>query len=157
MNKSKAELSKAKKENNNKRIFLEERIKKIKNLMRCLYEDRVVGKITPERYDEMVVGYEQEKEKLHQDLLNLSNSTAINEKHDKNVQSFISKATELVEMPVLTEELLQAFITRIEIYERPTVNSNSEGTSVIIYYKYQITQNEKITLLFGNNPSDNQS
>lgn len=157
MNKSKAELSKAKKESHNKRISIEERIKKIKNLMRCLYEDRVVGKITPERYDEMVVGYEQEKEKLSQDLLKLSNSAAITEKHEKDVQSFISKATELVEMPALTEELLQAFIARIEVYERPTVNSNSVGTPVVIYYKYQTTQKEKLTFLFGKVNSDNQS
>ena len=43
-----------------KKDKIEDRIKKIDNIIRCLYEERVVGRITVERYDEMACGYEQE-------------------------------------------------------------------------------------------------
>ena len=43
---------------------LEKRIKELDNIIRCLYEDRVCGRITPERYDTMASGYEQEQTTL---------------------------------------------------------------------------------------------
>ena len=42
---------------------LEKRIQDLGNIIRCLYEDRVSGRITPERYDSMANGYEQEQAK----------------------------------------------------------------------------------------------
>ncbi len=43
------------------KVQIEKRIKELDNIIRCLYEDRVTGRITPERYDTMASGYEQEQ------------------------------------------------------------------------------------------------
>ncbi len=42
------------------KVQIESRIRELDNIIRCLYEDRVSGRITPERYDTMSNGYEQE-------------------------------------------------------------------------------------------------
>lgn len=47
---------------------IEGRIKELDRIIRVLYEDRVVGRITPERYDEMASSYEQEQAELKQEL-----------------------------------------------------------------------------------------
>ena len=39
-------------------------LKELDNIIRCLYEDRVCGRILPERYDVMASGYEQEQSEL---------------------------------------------------------------------------------------------
>ena len=44
------------------------RISQLDNIIRCLYEDRVTGRITPERYDTMASGYELEQAELRQEL-----------------------------------------------------------------------------------------
>ena len=51
---------------------IEKRIRELDNIIRCLYEDRVSGRITPERYDAMSVGYEQEQADLRQELKSIS-------------------------------------------------------------------------------------
>ena len=47
---------------------MESRIKELDNIIRCLYEDRVTGRITPERYDTMASSYELEQAELRQEL-----------------------------------------------------------------------------------------
>ena len=50
----------------------ENRIKELDNIIRCLYEDRVTGRITPERYDTMSGGYEQEQTECRRKLTAIS-------------------------------------------------------------------------------------
>ena len=51
---------------------LEKRIQDLDNIIRCLYEDRVSGRITPERYDSMANGYEQEQAEKREELKKLA-------------------------------------------------------------------------------------
>lgn len=44
------------------------RIKELDNIIRCLYGNRVTGRISPERYDTMADGYEQEQASLREKL-----------------------------------------------------------------------------------------
>lgn len=43
------------------KVQIEKRIKELDNIIRCLYEDRVTGRITSKRYDALANGYEQEQ------------------------------------------------------------------------------------------------
>lgn len=60
------EASKIEKNAEKERATAEARIQKIDSIIHCLYEDRVVGRISPERYDEMAAGYEKELADLKQ-------------------------------------------------------------------------------------------
>lgn len=51
---------------------IETRISQVENIIRCLYEDRATGRITPERYDTMASDYEQEQEELTQELKSIT-------------------------------------------------------------------------------------
>ncbi len=63
------------------------------------------------------------------------------------IKDFIEKAKEYVEMPKLTAELLHTFIQRVNVYEKPTKYSRTEGNPVMIYYKYQMTTSEQWQIL----------
>lgn len=52
-------------------------------------------------------------------------------------------------MPKLTAELLHTFIQRVDVYEKPTKYSRTEGNPVMIYYKYQMTTSEQWQILTG--------
>lgn len=154
MNRGKAEAKRIEKHAVGQRSEIENRISQIDNIIRCLYEDRVVGRITPERYDEMVVGYEKELAELKDKLVKLNNDLALYSQQQQAIKDFIAKAKEYVEMPKLTPELLHTFIQRVDVYEKPVRYSHESGHPVMIYYKFQITRSEYLAAMFGLEPDD---
>ena len=143
------EASKIEKNAEKERATAEARIQKIDSIIRCLYEDRVVGRISPERYDEMAAGYEKELADLKQKQAELVQDILQYSKQEQAIRDFIEKAKEYVEMPKLTAELLHTFIQRVDVYEKPTKYSRTEGNPVMIYYKYQMTTGEQWQILTG--------
>lgn len=117
---------------------IETRIGQVENIIRCLYEDRATGRITPERYDTMASGYEQEQEELTQELKAITDKISEMDMRDIYVKEFISKAKEYIEMPKLTPELLRTFIRRIEVFEKEEKYSRTCGNTIKIYYTFQV-------------------
>ncbi len=93
---------------------LEKRIQDLDNIIRCLYEDRVSGRITPERYDLMANGYEQEQAEKKRELQELAERIRGVDMRDQCIQQFIRDAKQYIEMPKLTPELLRVFIRRMK-------------------------------------------
>ena len=119
---------------------IEKRIKELDNIIRCLYEDRVCGRLTPERYDVMANGYEQEQAELQQELTSITERINKLDMRKKCIQEFMDKAKEYLEMPNLTPELLRVFIRRIEVYEKPEKYSQTAGNPIIIHYAFQLPE-----------------
>lgn len=122
------------------KIQIEKRIKELDNIIRCLYEDRVCGRLTPERYDVMANGYEQEQAELQQELTSITERINKLDMREKCIQEFMDKAKEYLEMPNLTPELLRVFIRRIEVYEKPEKYSRTAGNPIIIHYAFQLPE-----------------
>lgn len=119
---------------------LENRVKELDNIIRCLYEDRVVGRITPERYDIMAAGYEQEQIELRKKLLQLTEQLGAADLQEQQIRKFLDNAKAYVEMPALTAELLRVFIRRVEVMEKEEKYSRTCGNEIIIYYTFEVSQ-----------------
>ena len=116
---------------------IDSRIKELDNIIRCLYEDRVTGRISPERYDTMAGGYEQEQASLREELQALNEQMTELDMREHYVNEFISKAKEYIEMPKLTPELLRVFIRKIEVMEKTEKYSRTCGNTIIIHYTFE--------------------
>ena len=116
---------------------IDSRIKELDNIIRCLYEDRVTGRITPERYDTMAGGYEQEQASLREELQALNEQMTELDMREHYVNEFIAKAKEYIEMPKLTPELLRVFIRKIEVMEKIEKYSRTCGNTIIIHYTFE--------------------
>ena len=92
---------------------LEKRIQDLDNIIRCLYEDRVSGRITPERYDSMANVYEQEQAEKKRELQELAERISEVDMRDKCIQEFIRNAKQYIEITKLTPELVRVFITNL--------------------------------------------
>ena len=156
MSKGKAEAEKIEAYAVKQQAEIEGRLKKLDSVIRCLYEDRVVGRITPERYDEMVTGYEEEMAELKRKLTELKNDISLYSQQQQAIKDFVEKAKEYIEMPKLTHELLYAFIQRVDVYEKPKKYSRESGNPIMIYYKYQMTPNERVAMIVGDYPDTNE-
>lgn len=122
------------------KVQIEKRIKELDNIIRCLYEDRVTGRITPERYDMMAGGYEQEQAELRQELKSITERISEMDMRENCIQEFMNKEKEYLEMPKLTPELLRVFIRRIEVYEKFEKYSRTCGNPIIIHYAFQLPE-----------------
>ena len=119
------------------RNSLESRVKEIDKIIRCLYEDRVVGRITPERYDDLACGYELEQTEIKQELESITARIAEMDMRDICVREFIANAKEIVDMDKLTPKILRAFVLRIDVYEKEEKFSRKCGNYIEIHYTFQ--------------------
>lgn len=147
------EAQKIRKESEQKKSKLEKRNKELDNIIRCLYEDRVSGRITLERYDSLATGYEKEQSELKAELAELSDQLDTVSLQEKYVLDFIEKAKANIQMKELTPELLRAFISRIEVYEKPEKYSRTCGNTILIRYTFQ-TMHKPAPIL---KPSENKT
>ncbi len=121
---------------------IEKRISELDNIIRCLYEDRVCGRITPERYDKMAIGYEREQASLKEKLAAVKDRVANMDMRESCIREFIEKAKQYVEMPKLTPELLRVFIRKIEVFEKIEKYSRTAGNLVIIHYAFRLPEQD---------------
>ena len=149
LKRGKTEAAKIQKSAVKQQADIEVRLKQLDSIIRCLYEDRVVGRITPERYDEMVVGYEKEMAELKQKQTELKNNLSLYSQQQHAIQDFIDKAKAYAEMPKLTVELLHTFIQRVDVYKKIDKNSRKTENPIMIYYKFRITKPEQLAVMFG--------
>lgn len=135
-----AEADKFYKAAEREKIQIEKRIKELDNIIRCLYEDRVCGRLSPERYDVMASGYEQEQAELKQELQSITKRIDEMGMREMCIREFIAKAKEYLEMSKLTPELLRVFIRRIEVYEKLEKYSRNCGNPIVIHYAFQLPE-----------------
>ncbi len=108
----------------------------------------MVGRITPERYDEMSSSYEQEQMEFRQELESLAIKIQEIDMQEKCIKEFIEQAKAYVNPTELTPEMLRVFIRRIEVYEKAEKYSRTCGNPIAIYFTFQPKINTTpITLL----------
>lgn len=137
-----AEADKLIKDSEREKEQIRARIAQLDGIIRCLYEDRVTGRITPERYDSLANGYEHEQSQLKSKLLELDLQINTANLREECIRKFMLKAKEYIEMPSLTPELLRTFIRRIEVYEKTEKYSRTCGNTIVIHYTFEIESHQ---------------
>lgn len=138
------EAKKLLKESEGRKAEYTARISQLDGIIRTLYEDRVVGRISPERYDTLAADYEKEHADLKTKLEVIDSQIANANLQEKCIQDFIDKAKQYIEMPTLTPELIRVFIKRIEVFEKAEKYSRTCGNRMIIYFTFQADKETKI-------------
>ena len=114
---------------------IQKRIKELDKVIRCLYEDRVVGRITPERYDALAADYEDEQRSLKEKLNEIEQQINQANVQEQYVQEFINRAKDYLDIKELTPEIMRAFIKRIDIYDTDATTSKK---TIVIHYTFQL-------------------
>lgn len=124
---------------------IQARIKDLDNIIRCLYEDRVCGRISPERYDTMASGYEQEQAELKQEMESITTRLSEMDLREQYVREFMENAKTYIEMPRLTPELLRVFVRCIEVYEKEEKYSRTCGNTILVHFTFQMPNQKAVT------------
>ncbi len=136
MQKGEEESKKLLRDVEKQQVELTARIGQLDNIIATLYEDRVVGRLSPERYDQLSAKYEKEQAEIKAKLEVISQKLDRQKLRESCIRSFIKSAKRYVSMPKLTPELLRTFISRIEVHEKENRFSRTIGNKIDICFTF---------------------
>ena len=111
----------------------EERIERLDKIIESLYEDKVEGKISEERYLKMSDTYETEQAGLKERVKTLKLEIAKAKEDDDKILDFMMLIYKYNSFEELTPEILRAFIEKVVVHERTKVDGHYRQTVEIFY------------------------
>ena len=111
----------------------EKRIDQLDKIIQSLYEDKVAGKLSEERYMKMSDNYEAEQKALNEKLSRIKAEIEKAKTTYDNIQRFMAIVKKYSDFDELTPEILRAYIDKVYIYEKQKVDGHYTHTVEIIY------------------------
>ena len=111
----------------------EKRIKALDKIIQNLYEDKVAGKISEERYMKMSDNYEAEQKTLTERLNYLKAEIEKAKTQYDNINRFMAIVKKYSDFEEITPEILRAFVDKVIIHEKVKVDGHYVHTIEIIY------------------------
>lgn len=111
----------------------ESRIKTLDKIIQSLYEDKVAGKLSEERYMKMSENYETEQRLLTDKVSVLKADMEKSKNKTEEIIKFVSLVDKYSDFKELTPEILRAFIDKVLIYEKQKVDGHYRHAIEIIY------------------------
>ena len=111
------------------------RCDELDEIIRKLYESFAVGRITGERFDTLLAGYEMEQSTLRQAVQEAEASLKAFEQDTAKVESFLELARKFTDFSELTTPMINEFIDRIVVHA-PDKSNGERVQEVDIYLKY---------------------
>ena len=121
------------KENQEEIRAAEERIEKLDKIIESLYEDKVEGKISEERYLKMSDTYEAEQLTLNARVKTLKSEIEKAKEQNDKILSFMILIHKYSSFEELTPEILRSFIDKVIVHEKTKVDGHYRQTVEIIY------------------------
>lgn len=103
-------------------------------IIKQLFEDRVLGKISDERYFAMAEGYEKEQAEIRNKLDEYQAKKDERDNSKKGVEYFLNLVSSYNEIEELTPKVLSEFIDKILVHQA-VKDENGTSQTVEIYYK----------------------
>lgn len=117
------------------RKIKKKRIAQIEKVLNKLYEDRVLEKITEERYLSMNSNYENEYNELKSKQSELKEQITQTETVEYNAKIFTDLIEKYINITELNARILNELIEKIVVHEKEIINDEKYQT-VEIYYKF---------------------
>ena len=112
---------------------VERRIAELDRLFKRIYEDNANGKLSDSRFQMLSDDYEQEQEELREKLLQLNEEINRQEEQAENIERFISKVHEYLDMDELTPAVLNDMVKAVYVHMPETSNGHREQQIDISY------------------------
>ncbi len=122
------------KKNQNELQKLLARDKEIDTLVEKLFEEKVLGNLSAERFAKLSAKYDDEQIELKSKIKNLETIVYEEKSHELNVDAFLQRVHKYSDIEELTSEILHEFIDRVIVHHREQIHGQTVQ-KVEIYYK----------------------
>ena len=109
------------------------RLEKIDRIINRLYEDKVAGELSAERFSKMLASYESEQETLRVKCETLQVQISEAKVTSDNAKQFIRMVRKFTEMQELTPEIVSTLIERVEVGQAEKIDGAKKQEIRIIY------------------------
>jgi hypothetical protein len=109
------------------------RLEEIDRIINQLYEDKVSGSLSAERFSKMLANYEAEQETLREKCKTLQAQISAARTTSDNAKQFIRVVRRFTEMQELTPEIVATLIERVEVGQAQKVDGVKKQEIKIIY------------------------
>ncbi len=110
------------------------REKELDTLIESLFEEKVLGNLSDERFKKLTYKYEDEQSQLKQSIKNIKKVVLEDKKHELDVDGFLEIVKKYSEVENLSIEILNGFIDKIIVYHREELDGMTTQ-KVEIFYK----------------------
>ena len=109
------------------------RLEEIDRIINRLYEDKVAGELSAERFSKMLASYESEQETLRVKCETLQVQISEAKVTSDNAKQFIRMVRKFTEMQELTPEIVSTLIERVEVGQAEKIDGVKKQKIRIIY------------------------
>lgn len=110
------------------------REKELDTLIESLFEEKVLGNLSDERFKKLTYKYEDEQSQLKQSIKNIKKIVLEDKKHELDVNGFLQIVKKYAEVENLSIEILNEFIDKIVVHHREELDGMTTQ-KVEIFYK----------------------
>ena len=141
------------------------RTREVDVLYEKLFEEKILGNLTEERFKKLSEKYEDEQAQLTQRIRHLKKVVTEEQKHELNAEGFLQLVRWYTDIHELTPEILRQFIDKIVVHHREK-RGKETFQQVDIYYRFighvelpkiSKSQQEAYLLSFGREKEESQS
>ena len=127
-------VQKIHKQNQEKLEKMQGREKELDIIIEKLFEEKVLGNLSEERFLKMSKKYEEEQVSLKSEIKNLEKIVQEEEKHEMNADEFLKIVRKYSNFEELNPEILREFIDKIIVHHRENI-AGETVQKVEIFYK----------------------
>jgi len=125
----------------------EKRLSEISLIIKRLYEDNVIGKLSDNRFFEMSNGYESESAEITAHICELQKAATSYKETNNNSRQFVALLQKYSGAKRLDAPMLNELVSKIEVHERERVNGE-RYQRISIFYNFVGILNEGTQLLY---------
>ncbi len=111
----------------------EERIKALDKIIQSLYEDKVAGKLSEERYLKLSETYESEQAGLTEKVKALKATLEKRKEQQSRIRDFMKLVEKYSDIQELTPEIIRSFVEKIIVHEKRKENGHYRQEVEIVY------------------------
>ena len=114
----------------------QQRIAELDVIIKKMYEDNAIGRISNELFDKFFTGYETEQVRIKARSAELTDLIAAENEKSASVARFLSLVRKYTDISELTAEIVRIFIDRIVVHQANGRWGKNRRQQVDIYYNF---------------------
>ncbi len=112
---------------------IQKRLEEIDRIINGLFESKVSGELSAERFTRMLATYEEEQAKLRERNGELMELITAEQEASDGANQFVSLVRQFTDIKALTPEIVAAFIEKVYVHDAVVVDGKKQQEIRVVY------------------------
>ena len=112
---------------------IQKRLEEIDRIINGLFESKVSGELSSERFSRMLATYEEDQAKLRERSGELLDLITAEQEATDGANQFVSLVRQFTDIQALTPEIVAAFIEKVYVHDAMVVDGKKQQEIIVVY------------------------